>query len=147
MALTDIEVHGRLHVIVNNEDTRLVRTYDYDNIATNMLVNMIAQCVSGGGSVGISKFQMGTGTGTVAKTDPTLFTPVSGSIITIAARSVSGNQITLTINYPKNYLTGTFTECGLLDMNNSLLTHAILSPSIQIVANESVTILYTLTIN
>jgi hypothetical protein len=142
-----IKVIGHIKATVRNEETGETREYEYHNKATNALLSRIAQALGDQPMIGVSKFQMGTGTGTVASTDTALFTPVSASIISTAAKSVSGNVMTVSINYPANYTTGTFKEAGALDKNNVLLTHFLLSPNLQIVANESVTFLYTITIS
>lgn len=144
---------GIIHATKKNHDTGEITETVYRNIVTNSLLGRIAQWMSGVNNTGYNpaktptKFEMGTGTGTVAKTDSSLFTPVSGSQIGVATRSASGNVSTITISYPQNYVTGTFTEGALLDDDGVILTHILLSPSLQIVANESVTLTYTLTIN
>jgi hypothetical protein len=143
--MDNLQVAGHLRYIIRNEETGKIREYEFDNIATNGLLNMVAQAISK--PLDIAKYQMGTGSGSVAKTDVALFTPLVGSIINLAIRTAQNNQITITINYPRNVVSGTFTEGGLLSSVNALLTHVILTPAISIVANESVTIIYTLTIN
>lgn len=145
-------ISGHLRVVITNEDTGKIREYEYHNIAKNAFLEKLAQWIAGANSTGQnavlapSQFKMGTGTGTVNTVDGNLFAPVNASLITVARRSASGNQVTITINYPPNYVLGTFTEGGLLDSNDILLTHVLLSPSIEIVANESVAFTYTITV-
>lgn len=154
MGEINIGVSGHLLFRIENHDTGAIREYEYDNIATNALLNRISQWISGVNNTGQnpaatpSKFQLGTGTGTPAKTDQALFTPVAASIINISAISSNSSQQTIiSINYPQNTITGTFTEGGLLDLNSVLLTHVLLTPSIAIGVNETVTLIYTITLS
>jgi hypothetical protein len=153
MELIRFGISGDIQIDIENAITGEKRSYQYHNKATNAFLNRIAQWISGIATTGTTlaqcptKLQFGTGSGVPASSDSALFAPVSASTINISARQTSANQVTLLINYPANYVTGTFTEAGLMDDNLVLLTHVILSPTIQITQNESVTITYTLTIN
>jgi hypothetical protein len=147
-----IGVSGHLRVQVTNEDTGEIRIHEYDNIAKSTLLNRIAQMLAGANTsgqnaiLGIARFQMGTGTGTLSATDSTLFSPVSASIVNIATKTANANVITVIVNYPKNYVTGTFKEGGLLDSANVLLTHLVLTPNLAVSASESIMLTYTITI-
>lgn len=146
-----IGVSGHLKIVVTDHSTGDVKEYEYKNKITNALLARIAQWMAGVNNTGQnpayvpSKFQLGTGTGTPASTDTALFTPSAGSLVNAATVTYSSNTTTLTINYAQNFITGTFTEAGLLDVNSVLLTHVTLTPSLQIVANQSVSITYVIT--
>lgn len=141
-------IKGHIRAVVQNEYTGEIREYESHNIATRVLLNRITAAISRGVPfTGLNKFIMGTGTGTVAKTDAALFTPVLGSTISAGNRTDAENVITITLIYPKNYITGTFKECGLMDIDGILLTHALLSPNVVINTNEIATITYTMTID
>jgi hypothetical protein len=148
-----IAISSEIEVIIENTITLEVRRYKYHNICTNAFLSRIAQWISGVNNTGQnpaytpSKFQLGTGTGVPAKTDSALYTATPASLVNLASVSFSGNQTTLSVNYPQNGFLGTFTEGGLLDVNSVLLTHLILSPPITILANEVVSFIYLINID
>lgn len=145
--MEELRIIGHLKAIIKNEETNEIREYDYYNKVTNAYLHQIALGAVGQASSSPKRFMMGTGTGTVNNSDTALFAPVVGTKIDLATKTTSANVITIVINYPANYVMGTFVEAGLLDPTDVLLTHVLLSPSVQIVANESITFIYTITIN
>lgn len=146
-----IGVSGHLKIDITNPITGRNDSYKFDNKVLNTYLSRLAQWSAGINNVGqnpaypASKFQMGTGAGVPAVTDPSLFVTVAGSLIQIATVTFSANQTIFTINYPANYILGTFTEAGLKDVNGVLLTHIMLSPSIQINSGDIISLTYTIT--
>jgi hypothetical protein len=148
-----IVITSKITAFLYESDTKkIISVQEYKNTLTNTFMNRIAQWLGGANNtganavLGASKFQMGTGSGTPAASDTSLFTPVASSLINIAGANVSGNSVSYIINYPANTTSGTFTEAGLLDANNVLLTHLMLNPNISIAGNLAVTLQYTLNV-
>jgi hypothetical protein len=151
----ELVVKGTLQAIQWDELTKEIKFVSpvYENTITNTFLGRIAQWIGGANNtgqnavIGVSKFQLGTGTGTTNASDTSLFAPVSSSLIAIATVVVNGNQANFIINYPAGRVSGTYTEAGLLDANNVLLTHLLLSPSLSFASNLATTLQYTITVN
>ena len=92
-------------------------------------------------------FILGTGTGKPSVSDTALFAPQAGTQTVINARTATGATSTFTVNYAQGQLVGTFTEGGLLDSSNNLLSHLVFQSSVNILNTEAATFIYTITFN
>lgn len=142
-----VVVRGHVKVIIADE--RSIKAFKFENKILDSYLARLAKWTAGVNNAGQNpaypptKFEFGTGTGTISGSDAALFTPAPSTLISISTVSYNAGVTTFTINYAKNAISGTFTEAGLQDVNGILLTHLKLTPNIEVVENQSVTVIYT----
>lgn len=94
-----------------------------------------------------SLFLLGTGSGTPAVSDTSLFSPDSNSRVSMSARTSAGATATFTTNYAKGQLNGTYTEAGMLDVNGNLMAHIVFASSLPVTTSQAATFIWENTYN
>ena len=152
-AQSTINVSGRLSLILTSEDGAQRAIELGSNTLCQPFLNALAAWSTGANNTGQNptsppvSFILGTGTGTPSVSDTALFIPQTGTQTTISTRTTSASTATYSINYTKGQLTGTFTEGGLLDSSNNLMSHLVFQSSVDILNTEAETFIYTITFN
>lgn len=145
-------ITGKLTVLLTDEDgnTRIVGA---GNTPCQALLNAIAGWIVGTNNTGQNPLSpptqliLGTGSGTPSVTDKSLFAAQTGTQSVINARTATANTATLTMNYAKGQLNGTYTEAGLLDASGNLMAHLIFQSPLEIANTEAATFIWTITVN
>ena len=152
-AQSTINVSGRLSLVLTSEDGAQHAIELGSNTLCQPFLNALSAWSTGANNTGQNptsppvSFILGTGTGTPSVSDAALFAPQTGTQTTISTRTASGSTTTYSINYTKGQLTGTFTEGGLQDNSNNLMSHLVFQSSVNILNTEAATFIYTITFN
>ena len=150
---SDVSIKAKVAVIITNQDGSQERRELGDNTACQAYLNAIASWTAGVNNTGQNpvspptQFELGTGTGTPAVSDASLFTPATGTLSVISARSAVANTTTLTTNYAVGQLSGTYTEAGLLGAGGALLNHVVFQTPVSVDNTQAATFIWSDTIN
>lgn len=124
-----------------------------ENQQTNWSASSVAQWYAGVNNTGYNPIktpnymELGTGSGTPAKTDVSLFTATPATNQKCSVASASSNQATLVCQYYGiSANVGTYTEVGLMDFDGHLFGHLMSAISIQLSLSTTVTWVVSFTV-
>ncbi len=148
-----VNIHGRVRAVTHDEQGKVYSDSGWmENQETNWAASAVAQWLAGINNTGYNpvKFpnymELGTGTGTPAKTDVSLFAAIPATNQKCSSLSANANVTTFVSQYyGVSANVGTYTEVGLMDSDGHLFGHLMAAISIQL--GLSTTVTWQLTVN
>ena len=142
-----VGITGKMRAVTHDEFGNIYADTGWvENQQTNWSADAVAQWYAGVNNTGYNPvkppnyMELGTGSGTPAKTDVSLFTAVPATNQKCSVTSASTNQATLVCQYYGTASNaGTYTEAGLMDSDGHLFGHLMASISIQLGLSTTVT--------
>ncbi|WP_156157862.1 hypothetical protein [Gordoniibacillus kamchatkensis] len=126
------------------------------NIELNYTLSALSQWISGKNNVGYqpvfppSRCSLGSGSGTPAKTDTSLFTPIPNSTISMSSATPDSPAVgttTFIFQYPAGQVTTQVTEALMSDVNGNGWFHSKFASPFTPSASQTITVQWQITFN